>query len=229
MMALSRGLARQAEEAGSSWRDAMDGVRPHLRTIWQALPLAERSRFLRHAAPWWEVHRHRLPPESAAPIHAAIRTGRIRLLAASFRGAERNCEGQLLAVIRCQGNGIEQRVKTARIIDCRGIRRDPEENATPVVASLLRDGRARIDPLRLGLDVSPEAALLDCHGVPSTRIFAIGPASRAAFWEITAIPDIRDQTAQLSKQLLGGYPGSLRPGCAPLPFPVLQASQWTAS
>ena len=229
MMAWLRGLARQAEDAGGSWRDAVDGVRPHLRAIWQALPLAERLRFLRHAAGWWEVHRHRLPPESAAPMRAAIRTGRIRLLAASFQGAERHCDGQLLAVIRCRGSGTEQRVKAARIIDCRGIRRDPEENATPVVASLLRDGRARIDPLRLGLDVSPEAALLDRHGIPSTCIFAIGPASRAAFWEIMAIPDIRNQTAQLAKELLGEHPESLRPGCAPLQFPVLQATQWTAS
>ncbi|MCZ0960049.1 FAD/NAD(P)-binding protein [Paracoccus benzoatiresistens] len=202
LVAWLRALAARAEAAGGTWRDAMDGVRPHIRAIWQALPLAERARFLRHAASWWEVHRHRLPPESAAPIRAAIRTGRMRLLAASFQGAGRDAEGQLQAVIRCRGSRAEQRVGCARIIDCRGIRRDPERNATPVVGSLLRDGRARIDPLRLGLDVSPDAAVIDAQGQPWERIFAIGPASRAAFWEITAIPDIRDQTAQLARQLI---------------------------
>lgn len=201
LMAWLRGLARRAEAGGGSWRDAMDGVRPHLRRIWQALPPAERARFLRHAASWWEVHRHRLPPESAAPIRAAIRTGRIRLLAASFQGAGRNAEGHLLAVIRCRGSRVEQRVKCARIIDCRGIRRDPERNATPVVASLLRHGLARIDPLRLGLDVGADSAVIDAQGRPSDRIFAIGPVARAAFWEITAIPDIRDQTAGLARRL----------------------------
>lgn len=201
LMIWLRALAAQAEAAGGSWRDAMDGVRPHLRTIWQALPQAERARFLRHAAPWWEVHRHRLPPESAAPIRAAIRTGRMRLLAAAFHGAERNADGRLVAVIRCRNSRTEQRVKCARIIDCRGIRRDPERNATPVVASLLREGRARIDPLRLGLDIAPDAAVIDADGRPSTRVFAIGPASRAAFWEITAIPDIRDQVAELARRL----------------------------
>lgn len=202
LMAWLRALARQAEAAGGSWRDAMDGIRPHIRVIWQALPPSERARFLRHAASWWEVHRHRLPPESAAPIRAAIRTGRMRLLAASFQGAERNADGQLQAVIRCRGSRVEQRVGCARIIDCRGIRRDPERNATPVVASLLKQGAARIDPLRLGLDVSADAAVIDAQGQPSERIFAIGPASRAAFWEITAIPDIRDQTAGLARRLI---------------------------
>ena len=202
LMAWLRGHAAQAEASGGTWRDAIDGVRPHIRAIWQALPPAERARFLRHAASWWEVHRHRLPPESAAPIHAAIRTGRVRLLAAAFQGAERSAEGQLQAVIRCRGSRVERRVKCVRIIDCRGIRRDPERNATPVVASLLGAGKARIDPLRLGLDVSTDAAVIDAQGRPSDRIFAIGPVSRAAFWEITAIPDIRNQTAGLAGRLI---------------------------
>ena len=202
LMAWLRGLVRQAEARGGTWRDALDGLRPHITPIWQALPQAERARFLRHAASWWEIHRHRLPPESAAPIRAAIRTGRMRLLAASFLGVERDGDGALRAVIRCRGGRTQQRVKCAHVIDCRGIRRDPEQNATPVVASLLGAGKARIDPLRLGLDIGPDAAVIDAQGRPSDRIFAIGPVSRAAFWEITAIPDIRNQAADLARRMV---------------------------
>lgn len=194
--------ARHAEAEGGTWRDAVDGLRPHLRAIWQALPLPERSRFLRHGASWWEVHRHRLPPESAKPIHAALDDGRIRLVRAAFVRAERDANAQLHAVIRPRGQHHEQQIPAARIIDCRGIRRDPEQHATPLVAGLLQSGLARIDALRLGLDVAPDCALLDRAGHPSTRIFAIGPVSRAAFWEVTAIPDIRDQTENLARQLV---------------------------
>lgn len=211
LMAWLRSLARQAEAAGGTWRDALDGLRPHLRAIWQALPQAERARFLRHAAPWWDIHRHRLPPESAAPIRAAIRTGRMRLLAASFQGAERDAEGALRAVIRCRGSRTQQRVTCAHIIDCRGIRRDPEENASPVIASLLGNGTARIDPLGLGLDVSPDSAVIDARCRPSDRIFAIGPPSRAAFWEITAIPDIRNQAADLARRLIESWAEARNP------------------
>jgi uncharacterized NAD(P)/FAD-binding protein YdhS len=38
-------------------------------------------------------------------------------------------------------------------------------------------------------------------GAPSQRLFAIGPLTRAAFWEIIAIPDIRNQCAALADQL----------------------------
>ncbi|WP_304617165.1 FAD/NAD(P)-binding protein [Paracoccus sp. (in: a-proteobacteria)] len=195
-----RELAARSEAQGGTWRDAVDGVRPHLAALWRAMPVPDRARFLRHAAPWWEVHRHRLPPESAAPINLALRTGRMRQLAGSFIGANR--EGAVLhALWRPRGTARTLSLVTSRIIDCRGIRRDPEIHATPLVADLLTSGRARIDPLRLGLDVAPDCALIDASGRPNPRIRAIGPASRAAFWEITAIPDIRQQAQGLADEL----------------------------
>ena len=88
-----------------------------------------------------------------------------------------------------------------RIVDCRGIRRDPVAHATPLITDLLARGGARIDPLRIGLDVSEDSRIISRAGSASARISAIGPASRAAFWEITAIPDIREQVASLTAAL----------------------------
>lgn len=202
LMAWLRGLVRQAQAQGGTWRDAVDGLRPHLRAIWRALPEAERARFLRHAAPWWEVHRHRLPLESAAPINRALRTGRLRLVAGAFLGAGHDAQGRLVARWRPRGERQARDLPAARITDCRGIRRDPETNATPLIADLLGTGRARIDPLRLGLDVASDCAIIAADGRPDPRLRAIGPVSRAAFWEITAIPDIREQTAVLAADML---------------------------
>ncbi|CAM3069856.1 FAD/NAD(P)-binding protein [Paracoccus nototheniae] len=200
VMAWLRGLVTQAEAQGGTWRDAVDGIRPHLSALWRAMPPPERARFLRHAAPWWEVHRHRLPSESAAPITLALRTGRMRQLAGSFTGASR--DGAILhAHWRPRGQDAILSLDASRIIDCRGIRRDPEACATPLVAALLASGHARIDPLRLGLDVAPDCAVIDARGNPNPRLRAIGPASRAAFWEITAITDIREQAQGLAKAL----------------------------
>lgn len=209
LMRWLRGLARLAEARGGTWRDAVDGLRPHLAALWRALPDAERARFLRHAAPWWEVHRHRLPPESAAPLREGLQSGRLRLLAGRFEGAGR--DGAILrARWRPRGKGRVLSLDAARIIDCRGIRRDPHRHATPLIADLLTRGAARIDPLDLGLDVAPDCAVIDAAGRPDPRIRAIGPASRAAFWEITAIPDIREQArflaAELRVELTGAAP-----------------------
>jgi uncharacterized NAD(P)/FAD-binding protein YdhS len=37
--------------------------------------------------------------------------------------------------------------------------------------------------------------------VASRRLYAIGPCARGALWEITAIPDIRQQTFRLAREV----------------------------
>ena len=186
---------------GGDWRDVVDGIRPHMQTLWRAFPEDGRRAFLRHACIWWEVHRHRMPPVSHARLEAARRGGQLTLMRGAFLGAWRDAEGGLRADLRPAGSAGTLDLAVARIIDCRGIRRDPEAHAGPLVADLLARGRARIDPMRIGLDVGPDCAVLSADGSRSDRIYAVGPASRAAFWEITAIPDIREQVADLAGRL----------------------------
>jgi uncharacterized NAD(P)/FAD-binding protein YdhS len=62
---------------------------------------------------------------------------------------------------------------------------------------------ARPDPLRLGLDVTGSCALLSREGAISRRLFAVGPVTKGAFWEMTAVPDIRRQTEKLAEYLGG--------------------------
>ncbi len=196
-----RALARHAEGAGGTWRDALDGIRPWVSTLWQGMDTDQRSRFLRHAATWWEVHRHRIPPASAARLEAAMAAGQLLILKAAFRRAERAADGGTLAVITPRGQRAEDRLPVGRIIDCRGIRNDPEKNAQPLIAGLLAEGAARVDPLRIGLDVTGEGRLIGRDGRASGRLFALGPVSRATFWEITAIPDIRVQAGQMAAHI----------------------------
>ena len=197
----ARRLSVAAERQGGTWRDAVDGIRPHVRRIWRALPQAERARFLRHAATWWDVHRHRIPPQSQTRLHNAILTGQLTIRKASFQTAIARPEWGYSAYVRPYRSREEEAITAGRIIDCRGIRRDPELNASPLVASLLAKGAARIDPLRIGLDVDDQGRLLRADGSINPRVYTIGPASRAAFWEITAVPDIREQVAQLAQDL----------------------------
>ena len=66
----------------------------------------------------------------------------------------------------------------------------------------MADGLARADPLGLGLDVTPDGALVDPGGRASDRLFGLGPVTAGTFWEITAVPDIRTQAARLAGTLL---------------------------
>ena len=71
MLRLLRQEARRAEAEDGSWQPIVDELRPFARDVWQAMSLAEKARFLRHARPWWEVHRHRMPPAVAERIARA--------------------------------------------------------------------------------------------------------------------------------------------------------------
>lgn len=197
----ARRLAVAAERQGGTWRDAVDGIRPHVRRIWRSLPQTERARFLRHVATWWDVHRHRIPPQSQARLNNAILTGQLTIRKAAFQTAIARPEGGYYAFVRPFRSQEVESITAGRVIDCRGIRRDPEQHASPLVADLLARGAARIDPLRIGLDVDDRGRLLRRDGSVNARVYTIGPASRAAFWEITAIPDIREQVAQLAQDL----------------------------
>jgi uncharacterized NAD(P)/FAD-binding protein YdhS len=65
--------------------------------------------------------------------------------------------------------------------------------------------------LHIGLDVGPDGALIDRDGAPSDRLFAVGPLTRSAFWEIIAIPDIRSQCAELAARLVQDYGATITP------------------
>ncbi len=58
------------------------------------------------------------------------------------------------------------------------------------------------DPLRLGLAVDLDSRLIDAAGQVHDDLVAIGPLTRSAFWESTAVPDIRVQVAEVAKRLL---------------------------
>lgn len=194
-------LAHQAERGGGTWRDAMDAVRPFVRRIWRSLPPVERSRFLRHGQRWWDIHRHRMPPESEARLHAAMADGQLALLKGEVLQVDPTATG-ILAQYRPYRRITAKTLTATRAIDARGLRGRPSDS--PLLARLLEQGIARMDPLGIGLDIANDGSVVRVDGTPSTRLFAIGPVSRAAFWEITAIPDIREQAASLAQRIVMG-------------------------
>ena len=88
------------------------------------------------------------------------------------------------------------------IVDCTGVVRDPLASSNPVIQNLFERGLARPDVLNIGIDVAENCAIIIASSVASERLFAIGPLTRSAFWEIVAVPDIRNQCADLATRIL---------------------------
>jgi uncharacterized NAD(P)/FAD-binding protein YdhS len=199
LLAWVRDLARAAEAAGADWRSAVDSLRPHTRAIWQAMSSAERARFLRHARPWWDVHRHRMAPAVSETIGNLIEDRRLTISAARVLGISSGVSTRI-SLCRRGGRAVETHT-VDRLIDATGLPADVRLSPNPVIRSLFEQGLARVDDLALGLDIADDYALVDSRGRPSARIFAVGPLCRGAFWEMIAIPDIRQQCAELADDL----------------------------
>lgn len=201
-----RKTAAWATERGGDWRDVVDGVRPHTAALWTSLTPAARARFLRHGRTWWEVHRHRLPPESQTRIRAALSTERLDIVAGRFLGLDQD-EGGIDVTFRRRGAAESETIRVGRVVDCTGILRDPQADPDGLIGRLILDGLARPDPLRIGIEVDDQCAVIGRSGAPSARVFAVGPVTRARYWEITAVPDIRVQCAGLAERIREGVLG----------------------
>lgn len=185
---------------GGDWRSVVDAIRPYTQRLWRELPKDSRRRFLEHARAWWDVHRHRMAPEVEQRITSALADGRLKIMAAKLVSLSPDADGASIRYRRRGENEIRS-MHVGVVVDCTGVVKDPRATANPVVRNLLAEGRARIDPLGIGIDVGADCAIIDSAGAPSRRLFAVGPLTRAAFWEIIAIPDIRNQCAELAWRL----------------------------
>ena len=186
---------------GGDWRSVIDAIRPFSQRLWRELPFASKRSFLEHARAWWDVHRHRMAPEVEARIDQAMADGQLMLKAAKLVGIEGGASGAQVRYRR-RGRAEIESLEVGAIVDCTGIVRDPCATANPAVRSLFDQGLARPDPLRIGIDIEANCGIVRADGTPSQRLFAIGPLTRAAFWEIIAIPDIRTQCAALADRLV---------------------------
>ena len=146
-----RAAVRAQFAAGGNWRDVVDGLRPHVQSLWRAMPQRARATFLRHACVWWEVHRHRMPPQSWQILQDAISDGQLTFLRGAFLDVTSGTDRRKYPRVRLKGQSALQVMVVERIIDCRGIRRDPALHAGPVVGNLLSSGRARICHYRMPL------------------------------------------------------------------------------
>jgi uncharacterized NAD(P)/FAD-binding protein YdhS len=177
----------------------MDELRPHGQALWLGADTAERRRFLRHLRPWWDVHRHRMAPEIGQTLYRLRAEGRLRTSAGRLLSVE---AGEKLQVRwRPRGSETVETARPAWIINCTGPEGDPSRAGEPLLDALLRAGQVRTDPLRLGLDVNACGRLLDGEGRPQPGLWALGPPTRGALWEIVAVPEIRMAAATLAEQL----------------------------
>jgi len=191
LRALWRWLRRRSAEVG--WRAAVDSLRPHSHPLWQGLTADQQHRFLRHARPWWDVHRHRIAPEVGATIARLVGEGRLEIVAGRIVAA-RETGGGIEVEYRRRRSTALQRETFAYAFNCTGPLHSVERTREPLLRSLLDAGKVRPDHLGIGLEVDGT-----CRA--GEHLWAMGPLTKGRYWEIIAVPDIREQAAEVAADI----------------------------
>ena len=189
--AMWRWLRQRSAKVG--WRAAVDSLRPHSHRLWQSLDVGEQQRFLRHARPWWDVHRHRIAPEVAATIGRLVAEGRLEIMAGRILESQTSSDG-LEVELRRRGLASSQRRIFAYAFNCTGPLHSIAHTRDPLLRSLLEGGETRPDELGIGLEV-------DENSRAGERLWALGPLTKGRYWEIIAVPDISEQAAVVAEDI----------------------------
>ena len=193
VLGLWRWLRRRAREV--DWRAAVDSLRPHAHSLWQGLDQREQRRFLRHARPWWDVHRHRIAPEVSRTIKRMIAEGRLEIAAGRVRSA-RDVDGGIEVTLTRRGRDREEVRTFGYVFNCTGPLGAIERSRDPLIRQLLADGLIRPDSLGIALAVDDRS-----RATGADRLWALGPMTKGKFWEIIAVPDIRVQAAAVAEDI----------------------------
>lgn len=184
------------------WRTAVDALRPATQDLWRGWSLRQRAAFLRHARAFWEVHRHRLSPQVAEQLARMRTDGRLRVLAGKLQRVDVLEGGRAGVIWRPRGETDAWRLEADLVVNCTGPSSDVERSTEPLIAAMAGLGLIRADPLRLGLDIDAGHRVIRAEGSSHSTLFAVGPITRGALWEINAVPDIRVQAVQVAAAVL---------------------------
>ena len=193
-------LLREAIARSDDWRTVIDGLRPHLSSLWAELGLEERARFMRHARWAWERARHRLPPQIEQSMHALEASGRLHRLRGRMRSARLDGERVKLDLELPSASAANE-VTADVVIQTVGLNTDVLRTAHPLMRQLVTNGHVAPDPLGLGCAAEADGRLHHDDGA-WPRLFVIGSLLRGTLWESTAMPEIRMQARHLADRFL---------------------------
>ncbi|MBX4865745.1 FAD/NAD(P)-binding protein [Rhizobium bangladeshense] len=186
-----RAAIRAAEAQGISWHGVIDQVRAQGYYLWQAMPVAERCRLVRHLRPYWDVHRFRIAPQVEAVLDAAIAAGRLEILAGLV--ADARIEGELVV---CTLQPRHRRQSLEQSYDAVVVTTGPAHGGIletqPWLAALAARGHLSLDPTGLGLACTERSEAIGPSGKAEPSLLISGPLARGTFGELMGLPQVTE-------------------------------------
>lgn len=208
-----RNEVRSAQASGYDWRSVIDSLRPITQKLWQQLPINEQQRFLRHAVPYWDVHRHRIAQQVGDVVDQLLISGQLTIAAGRIREQVEHEQGVTVTIQPRRNRSKTQSsysLTVQRVINCTGVAADYRRSGHPLVQSLRSQKLIRPNPIGLGIASAFNGALLNGTDQPSNILYTIGTPRKGDLWETIAVPELRVQAQSLAATLLRSLPLRVR-------------------
>jgi uncharacterized NAD(P)/FAD-binding protein YdhS len=114
---------------------------------------------------------------------------------------EEGPEGVTVSFVR-RGGDARETLFARRVINCTGPARTIRSGHSPLLDAMLARGFACPDRLGLGLETADGGAIVGADGLPSERLFGLGPLLKGKLWESTAVRELRVQARDLALSLV---------------------------
>ena len=193
---------RKLRKEGISIEPVIDSLRPLTQQIWQALSHEDKQTFLQKIKSRWNHVRHRLAPQLYDYIQRLRLKGQLVVHKAKLIDISE--EGNTATVqYLSKRTGTLKTISAGLVINCTGPHTDISKSEDPLLLALTAKGMIQPDSLRIGMDVTESWTLRDAQGKENPSLYTLGGNLRGLLWETTAVPELKTQTAQLARRILG--------------------------
>lgn len=167
-----------------SWVTIANQIRPQIQKIWTCWTETEKRQFLKYLRPYWDVIRHRMPSSVFANLQQDLANKNVEIRSGKITHINVLNE-KFIIEYRPRKQTSQEKFDIDHIIYATGL---------PVNHELCDHGQTIA-----GLSVCAHGMGYINKSAP--RLWIVGPASKGMFWENIAIPDIREQTQQIAKDI----------------------------
>ncbi len=187
----------KARAQNITWQNALDGLREKTTHIWQALDYDSRKLFVKRLKPFWEIHRHRVPPASLNIIQHMKHLGLLEIISGSIKGVSLSGERIKFSYLAKQDKR-EASISVDYIINCTGPSENYLAHKNTLLKNLISKGWMRPDDLLPGIKTGIQGEIIQQNGQTLKNAYSIGPMRKPTEWESTAVREIRTQAEKLA-------------------------------
>ena len=184
-----RVAVRQAAAEAVTWHSVFDALRAQGAQIWQALPVAEKRRLLRHLRRYWEIHRYRVAPQMEALLDDCLDCGALTVLAGAITRID--ASGVRIGVeFRYRRSETVDQQMFDRVVITTGPAHGSYLKSQSWLSGLKKAGYLTRDSYALGIACDETGQAIGRDRRPAADLFIAGPLGRGTFGELIGVPEV---------------------------------------